>query len=366
MNCIINKNVVARVVHSISGSINPKSTFSILSGVSVEVKKGKIVFIGTDLETSTIITAIPQTVKEEGRVIVPYREFSSIVKEFPSEHIEIQTDNSMVILKSDQCECKLNCFKTEDYPKINTVKDKQVIVVESEKLRLLLEKTSFCVYREEGNYILSGVLFEFYNEKIKTVATDGKRLAVAEATIKQDQYTSKAKKRCIIPTKTVTELMKNLGSEDVFITVDKNQIGFEMGDIQILSGVIEGEFPEYSQYIPDKAKNTLTVNRLQLMSMLKRASVLSTPEYQAVYFTMSKDSFIITKTTPQIGEIKEECKEFSYHGEPMVISFNPLYIVDMLKVITEDMITIELFSPEKPAVVRQEGYTYLVLPIKIS
>lgn len=366
MNCIINKSVLVGVVHALSGVVNPKSTFSVLSGILLELKKGKAFFTGTDLEITTTITITPQEIKEEGKTVIPFREFFSIIKEFPSEEIELLVEQNIIFLKSPQFECKLNCYKPEDFPKISPIKDKQAIIIEAEKLKDLLEKTAFCVYRDEGNYVLSGVLFEIEGDKIKAVATDGKRLAVAEAAIREGQLASKDKKQFILPSKSVSEITKTLGTEDGYLMVDKNQVGFETGDIQLISGIIEGEFPEYSQYIPEPAKNSLTIARNTLFSMLKRASVLTTPEYQAVYFHLSKERFSITKTTPQVGEIKEETKEFAYKGEPMVISFNPLYILELLKVLPDEDVCIEIFSPDKPAVIRKQGYTYLVLPVKIS
>lgn len=366
MNCIINKAVLVRVVNSLAGAVNPKSSFSVLSGILIEAKKNKIVIVGTDLELTTMITVNPQSITGEGKVVVPFREFFSIVKEFPSEEIELSADGTIIHLKSPHFEFKLNCYKPDDFPKVASLKDKQVVVVTAEKLRMILEKTAFCVYREEGNYVLSGVLFELEKDTLKTVATDGKRLAVAHTTIKEDQYASKGKKQFILPAKSVAELLKNLQADDVYITIDKNQIGFEMGETQLISGVIEGEFPEYSQYIPDTGKSCVTINRSVLFSMLKRAAVLSTPEYQAVYFQLQKDSFVITKTTPQIGEIKEETKEMTYKGDAMTISFNPAYMLEVLKVIPDETIAIEFFSPEKPAVIRKENYIYLVLPVKIS
>ncbi len=366
MNCIITKSVLVRVVQSLSGSVNPKSGFSVLSGILLEIKKGKAFFTGTDLEVTTTITILPKEIKEEGKTVIPFKEFFSIIKEFPAEEIELLIEQTVIFLKSPQFECKLNCYKPEDFPKIPSLKDKQIIVMEAEKLKTILEKTSFCVYHEEGNYVLSGVLFETEGEKIKTVATDGKRLAVAETTLKQGQLTNKSKKQFILPIKSITEITRNLNTDEVYLAIDKNQVGFEMGEVQIISGIIEGEFPEYSQYIPDAAKNILSLQRSTLFSMLKRASVLTTPEYQAVYFHLGKEKLVITKTTPQIGEIKEETTEASYKGETMVISFNPAYLLDVLKVLPEEEIRIEIFSPDKPAVIRKEGYTYLVLPVKIS
>ena len=141
-------------------------------------------------------------------------------------------------------------------------------------------------------------------------------------------------------------------SSCIFFTIEK---------IQIITQLLEGEFPNYNQYIPEVSENVLKISREDFINSLKRALILTTQEYQGVKFQLLKDKLLITKSTPQIGELKEELN-VEYKGKPLEIIFNPLYLIEVLRNLNDFEVKIELFSSEKPAVIRKENYIYLVLP----
>ncbi|MBD3263510.1 MAG: hypothetical protein GF375_00225 [Candidatus Omnitrophica bacterium] len=141
-------------------------------------------------------------------------------------------------------------------------------------------------------------------------------------------------------------------------------MGFDFKDAQFIARPVEGEFPNYSQYIPGAGKNKLKVNRRDLLFSLRRAGILSTSDYLGVKLSLNKNSIVIYKNTPQLGEIKEEL-DCTYSGANMDIGFNPNYLIDALKNLEDEEVCIDFFGPEKPAVVRKENYIYLILPIKI-
>ncbi|MBU1998402.1 MAG: DNA polymerase III subunit beta, partial [Candidatus Omnitrophica bacterium] len=231
------------------------------------------------------------------------------------------------------------------------------------KLKEMLILTSFSVSMDETRYILNGLLFKISKNNLVMVATDGKRLAIIERKLPQDINKNI---QIIIPQKTIQELMRNLKEDgDVSIIIGANQVMFDFGSIIIISRLIEGEFPDYQQVIPPVAETKLKVSREQFLLATKRAALLSTPDYQAVKLEVFKNKLVLSKSTPDIGESREELS-IEYHGKELVVGFNPGYIIDVLKNLVDPVIEMELSGSEKPGVIRIDGYTYIVLPMRLS
>jgi DNA polymerase-3 subunit beta len=169
-----------------------------------------------------------------------------------------------------------------------------------------------------------------------------------------------------VPIKTIQELSRNLREEgELSVILGANQALFDLGGVVVISRLIEGEFPDYQQVIPPVSENKITVNRERFLSVVRRAAVLSTPDYQAVKLEIFKNKMVVSKTTPDIGESREELP-VGYPGKEMVIGFNPNYLIDVLKTLSQEDIDLEVLDSEKPGVIRREGYVYIVLPMRLS
>jgi DNA polymerase-3 subunit beta len=170
----------------------------------------------------------------------------------------------------------------------------------------------------------------------------------------------------IVPIKTIHELNRNLKEEgELSLILGHNQVLFDLGSAVIISRLIEGEFPDYKQVVPQASDNKMRANREQFLLAVKRASLLSTPEYQAVKLEVFKNKLVLSKSTPDVGESREEVA-VQYQGKEMVIGFNPSYLIDVLKNLSEEEVDLELSDSEKPGVIRQNGYVYIVLPMRLS
>lgn len=195
------------------------------------------------------------------------------------------------------------------------------------------------------------------------VATDAKRLAVIEKKLSQGINKDL---QVIIPIKTIQELNRNLKDEGmVSMIIGPNQVLFDFGDITIISRLIEGEFPSYQQVIPPEATQKIKLSRDQLLLAVRRAALLSTPDYQAIKMEVFKDKLVVSKSTPDVGESREELA-INYAGKEMVVGFNPNYLIDILKNTTEDTIELEITGSESPGVMRNKGYVYIVLPMRLG
>ena len=266
----------------------------------------------------------------------------------------------------ENCELKLNIASSGEFPKPPVLKDREVVKLSPGTLKDMIRYSSFSVFSGEGNYVLSGVLCEITKNKIRLTSSDTKRLSSIEQTLPSSQPELNTKKSFIIPYKAIAELNKLLreDQQELRLIVGKNQISFDLGDTQIITQLIEGEFPEYKKYIPKESEHKLKIDRDKLLSSLKRASVLSAPEYHSVKLEVSKNKVLVSKTTPQLGEYKEEI-EAEYKGKSIVLGFNPDYLKDVLKVVEEDEVSFDIYDPEKPIVLRNDGYIYLALPMRL-
>ena len=140
---------------------------------------------------------------------------------------------------------------------------------------------------------------------------------------------------------------------------------FDLGNVVVISRLIEGEFPDYKQVIPPVSENRMRIDREQFLLAVKRAALLSTPDYQAVKLEVFKNKLVVSKSTPDVGESREELA-VTYQGKELAIGFNPAYLIDVLKNLSEETVDLELSDTEKPGVIRINGYVYIVLPMRLS
>lgn len=359
----VEKEALLNGIQTVQNVITTKSALPILSHILIETYQDKLKLTATDLDIG-ISCVLPVNVQEPGAITIPAKRFSDIIRELPGDKVNITTKkNNLVTIETENCQFKIMGLAREEFPKLPEFKDKEVIVMGQGVLKEMLTLTSFAASFDETRYILNGILFRINKNVLTLVATDGKRLAVIDRKISQgiDKDIS-----LIIPIKTIHELNRNLAEEgDISIVLGANQVLLEMGEIVVISRLIEGEFPDYKQVVPAASENKIKADRTQFLLAVKRAALLSTPDYQAVKFEVFKNKLVVSKSTPDIGESHEEVA-IEYSGKEMVIGFNPTYLIDVLKNLDVDTVELELTDGEKPGVMRSSGYVYIVLPMRLG
>jgi len=356
------KETLLSAIQIVQNVVSPKSTLPILSNILVEAKNEALKLNTTDLDIG-ISCEITVSVSEDGAITIPAKKFSDIIKELPEGDITIVTKkNNQIDIEGQNCRFKLIGLPKEEFPKFPEFKEKESIRIQQKIFKEMLRLTSFAVSHEESRYILNGILMEISGSTIRLVATDGRRLAKIENKIEQ---AIKEDISLIIPAKAVQEIFRNLKEEGMVAMIrSANQILFDIDGIFIVSRIIDGEFPNYQQVIPPSAPTKIKVNRENLLYAIRRANLLATPDFQAIKFEVFKDKFVISKTTPDIGEWREEVP-IQYGGNELIVGFNPSYLIDALKNINDETIEIELLAADKPGVIRMGNYLYLVLPMRI-
>jgi len=363
MKIVAEKEVLLNGIQVVQNVITPKAILPMLSNILIETQPEGIKLTATDLDIG-ISCVIPVSILETGAITIPAKRFNDIVRELPGNRLTINTKkNNIILIETESCQFKVIGVPNEEFPKLPEFQNREAIKLEQMTLKEMLNLTSFAVSFDETRYILNGILFKIDKDNLGLVATDGKRLAIIERRLKENIN----KDVCIIvPIKTIQELNRNLKDEgDLSLILGNNQILFDLGNIVIISRLIEGEFPDYRQVIPPVSENKIGVNREQFLLGIKRASLLSTPDYQAVKLELFKDKLVVSKSTPDIGESREEIP-VDYTGKEMAIGFNPNYLIDVLKNLSNDRIEFELADSEKPGVIRMDGYIYIVLPMRLG
>jgi len=362
MKLKVSRDTLLSSIQTVQNVVSNKTTLPILSNVLMDAKKSKLRMNATDLDIG-ISCEIPVETIEEGSITIPAKRFSDIVKEMPPGDILVYTKkNNQIDIEGESCRFKLNGLPREEFPKFPEFKDKEPVCIQQSLLKDMLNRTSFAVSHEESRHVLNGVLLEISGNIIRMVATDGRRLAKIE---KQVNTPIKEEISAIIPTKAIQEINRNLKEEgDVSFIVGANQILFDIDNILIATRIIEGEFPNYNQVIPKPTKNKISMNTQELLSSIRRANLLATPDFQAVKFEVFPEKIVVSKTTPDIGESREEIT-VKYGGPEMVVGFNPHFLIDFLKNIDQEQIDMELLGVDKPAVMRLGDYLYLALPMRI-
>jgi DNA polymerase-3 subunit beta len=363
----VRKEEFLKAIGTVSGAISSKATLPILNNILIQSNgPDELTLIGTDLELA-IKTKCPAHVLLQGGVTIPAKKLSEIIRELPSGEIEITVGkNNAVNIKTPKSFFKIMGLEPDDFPKTPETSGEQSCEMSAEVLSQCFGLTSFAISKDEARYTLNGVLMILAGPKARFVATDGKRLASIEKITHLPETTAF---EAIIPAKTIFELQKALSSENtdkVRIVHTQNQIVFQLGETTFISRLIEGRFPNYEQVIPKNQKATTEINRLEFLSALKRVSLLTSQDNQSAKLDFIKGRVMISSRQANVGEAKEEIPA-EISGDELAIGFNPTYLIDALKNLDTETVTISVTDPDKPGLIKTEGgYLYVVMPMQLG
>lgn len=362
MQVKLSKDDLLNGIQVVQNVVSSKATLPILSNMLVETKKDTLRLYTTDLDIG-ISCEIPVNIIEDGAITIPAKRFSEVVRELPTGNVVINAKkNNQIEIEGQNCKIKLLGLPKEEFPKFPEFKDKEMVSVNQVDLKEMFRLTSFAVSHEESRYVLNGVLLEVQKDIIRLVATDGRRLAKIEKTLVQPVVKDIS---VILPIKAVNEINRNLKDTGVVsFTVGTNQVLFDINGVMIATRIIEGDFPNYVQVIPKITAPKISLNTQEFLAAIRRANLLATPDFQAIKIEIFHDKLIVSKTTPDVGESREELK-ITYTGTEMIIGFNPQYMIEVLKNTNDQVIEVEFLGSDKPCVIRKENYLYLALPMRL-
>ncbi|MCI0455018.1 MAG: DNA polymerase III subunit beta [Candidatus Dadabacteria bacterium] len=350
----------------LQGISERRATMPILSHVLISAASGKVKLTATDLET-TMITWCDADVKKEGSIALPARKTYEIVKEIPLGDIEIEEiGNHWAELKSKSATFKIAGLPSEDFPVVQEASSQELFSIESAELDEMITKTIFAVSPDDMRRNLSGIYFEKIGKQdLRLVATDGHRLSLVEKHTKSEV---KIKKSVLIPKKGVSELRKVLKlSDGVRIGFGKSDFIAEGNGFTLIVRLIDAEFPNYKQVIPETTHRSMEVKRDDFLSALKRVSVISSERTKSVKMSLDKEGMILMSVSPELGEAREVVP-VEFKGDSIELGFNARYLMDILEVINSEVVQVAIGDELSPVIVKpmgEEVYISVVMPMRV-
>lgn len=351
----------------IQGIAERRATMPILSHVLVLVSKGKIKLSATDLETTIITWFDASEVTKEGSLALPARKLYEIIKELPQGEIEIEDiGNHWLEIRSPSATFKIAGLPSEDFPLIPEVSSENLFSVESSVMDEMIAKTLYAVSPDDLRRNLAGIYFEKVGKQsIRLVATDGHRLSLVEKDIGKE---INLKRNFVVPKKGVSELRKMLKlSDNVSIGCGKNDFIAAGEEFTLIIRLIDAEFPDYKQVIPEVTKMTLQVKQSEFLSAIRRVSILSAEKTKSIKMKVADKTMTLASVSPEIGEAKEVVP-IDYNGDSVELGFNARYLMDALEVMNEDTVQMGITDELSPAVIKPVGesvYVSVIMPMRV-
>jgi DNA polymerase-3 subunit beta len=364
MKLTVTKSALITGLMTVQNVVGSRSTLPILANVLLAAEKDKLWLTTTNLDVS-VRCGIDANVSRAGATTLPVRRLSGIVRELNDGDIEIEIDdNDIATLTSGSSYFKIIGISEEEFPPVPKPEGEYGYKMEQGTFKEMLRKTAYAASTDETRYVLNGVLMSFRGGKLTVVATDGRRLALVEHEVEVPRETEAD---LILPSKAVSELQHTLHDQgELRIYAKGTQVMFHFGDVQIVSKLIEGTYPNYRQVIPAQCEERVTLERETLLAALRRVALLSTDKTMATKLMFAKNRLVILMTTPDIGEARETLP-IKYAGRDLTVAFNPDFMMDPLKNLTTDEVFIEMTDEMSPGVIKCDmPFLYVLMPMRIG
>jgi DNA polymerase-3 subunit beta len=356
------RDALSEALQTVQRAVSARPGIPALTGVLLEAAvEGTLTLTTTDLEVSARLSTDVQ-VTEEGTALVPARLLADTVKSLSDAPVEIDADQSQARIRCAAYEGSLRLLPVEDFPALQPPSGTR-IVAEAPRFSEAVGQVARAASRDEARPVLTGVLLEVSREGVTLVATDSYRLAVRDLVA-----TAAGEAKAIVPERALSEAgraAQTIEKGEVEVFVDESQVSFQTGALTLTSRLIEGEFPNYRQLLPEKYESRLTVSRQQLIDAVRRVGLLAR-ENSPVRLEFNALGVKLSSSSPDVGQAVEAV-EARYEGEDVTAAFNPGYLADGLSAATGESVRLEVRDGLKPGVVRGESdeFTYLVMPVRL-
>ncbi|HUP08863.1 MAG TPA: DNA polymerase III subunit beta [Caldimonas sp.] len=358
-------------LQAVSGIVERRHTLPILANVLIRKNGPQIEFTTSDLEIQVRTNAELGGDAGTFAATVGARKLIDILRSMPADQtVTLSSNQSKLTLQGGRSRFTLQTLPADDFPLVQEAADfGPSFSVPQKVLKGLINQVHFAMAVHDIRYYLNGILFVAEGRSLTLVATDGHRLALAQAMLDHDI----PKQEVILPRKTVLELQRLLrddkeGDEGrIEMRFAGNQAKFTFGGMEFVTKLVEGKFPDYNRVIPKHHKNVVTLGRAPLLASLQRAAILTSEKFKGVRVNLEPGALRIASSNAEQEEAKEEL-EIDYAGEPLEIGFNVTYLIDVLSNMSQDMVTVELQDTNSSALItmpEHAGFKYVVMPMRI-
>lgn len=368
MKFSINKSELQNTLAVVQKGISTRSTLPVLSGILIDAVGDKLVFQSTDLELS-IQMEVPALIEEPGKLVVPGKLFSDIVKSLPDAAVNVASEGAEARLTCDSTAFSVKTLNPEDFPGFPTVQPQKTIKIPFAVFSKMVKRVSRVVSRDESRAILTGVLVETEGAKLRMVATDSYRLALTETEIDSEAYDGVEDFSAVISGNFLNDVAGlPLSEQTVSIGVAENQIIVRCEDMVFINRRIEGQYPNYRQLLPDSHATRATFPVDQLTAAVRRAALMSSSTAPIKFaLTPAVNLAQITVTSADVGSVQESI-DCPIEGEEVEIAFNSSYVSDGLSTMKDEEVYFDVQSSLKPGIFRsttEDNHLYLIMPVRI-
>ena len=370
MRFTISREKLQEGLGAVAASVPGKTTLPVLANLLVETTERGLRLSGTDLDIA-VSTEVPADVETQGAITIPAKKLQEIARELPPAPVKIAAAGEQrVTLECGRSRFKLLGLPRDEFPAFPAVRFDESWRVRSAQLQQLITHTAFAVSTEESRPILNGVLWELRPDRMRMVATNGHRLAKMELPAQEGTPAGQTGD-LIVPPKALDQIKRLFGPDDELeIARGDNHLGFRSAVTSVYTRLIEGPYPNYEQVIPKDNDKVAVVEKGQLISALKRMSVIASDQTHRIRLSFNAGMLKFAVQTPDLGEAADEMP-VRYDGDPLDIGFNASYLLEILRFIPTEEVRLTFKAPERAATLEPEGwndpakYLCLVMPLRL-
>jgi len=369
---ILQENL-ARGLATTSRSVATRAQLPVLSNILLKTDQGRLKLSATNLETG-INLWLGAKIEKEGAISVPAKILTEFVASLPAGKVEMEAQENSLKITSGSYEASFVGMASSEFPAIPSLKKKADLTLSGSLLASAINEVAFAAAQDEGRPVLAGVLLKSQEERLVLVATDGYRLSFKK--LKEITGLGKVKdlkKGLVLPARTLFEVAKitiddEEGKLGVSVTPEANQLIFATSEVEVVSRLIEGNFPDFEKIIPEKGKTKALLDREELTRAVRMAAIFARESANIVKFTIGGSRFEVSANTAQVGENKSVL-EAKIEGEKGEIAFNSRYLLDFLSVVGSEQVSFEMSGGLNPGVFRAVGepsYLHIIMPVRVQ
>lgn len=363
----IERDTLLKPLQTVSGIVERRHTLPILSNVLLETDAKELKLVATDLEIQVATQANLDKAASQQRITVSARKLQDILRSLPdATKVTLDSQDSKLVLRAGKSRFNLQTLPAEDFPRLaEGTGDATTLRVAQKDLKSMLQLVQYAMAQQDIRYYLNGLLILVDAKRLTLVATDGHRLAHIATSLEESHQRTEV----IMPRKAVLELVKLLDDteEHVELQIQQNQVRCRFGDVDLVSKVVDGKFPDFTRVIPTSGDRQFQISRTLLQQALQRAAILSNEKFRGVRWVLTNNVLRIVCTNAEQEEAEEEI-EIDFTGEPLDIGFNVTYILDGLNNLTTDQVDCALGDSNSSMLITvpgDENFKYVVMPMRI-
>lgn len=366
MKIICTKSNLVKSVNIVSKAVPSKTTMPILECILIDASTDIIKLTANDMELG-IETVVEGSILRKGVVAIDAKIFSEIVRKLPDNEIVIECDSNLqTTITCEKAKFNISAKSGDDFSYLPYVEKTEVVTLSQFTLKEIIRQTIFSISDNDSNKLMTGELFQISDNMLKVVSLDGHRISIRKTELKNTY----SPRKVVVPGKTLQEVSKILSGEvdhTVDISFTNNHIVFEFDNTVVVSRLIEGEYFKIDQMLSSDYETKVKINKKEFLSCIDRATLLVKEGDKKPIIINITDECMELRIKSQIGSMNEEII-ITKEGKDLLIGFNPKFLIDALRVIDDEEVTLYLMNPKAPCFIKndEEDYIYLILPVNFN